>query len=74
MAAIQGASFNQLLDDAARLTAEGMEAGFCKILKHIPAEKCFLVRAGVGWGPGIVGAATIEDDLASPGGFAPARW
>src|SRR5262252_4310232 len=68
--ALQGASFNQLLDDAARLTAEGMQAQFCKILEHIPAERCFLVRAGVGWEPGIVGAATIGDDLASPGGFA----
>jgi two-component sensor histidine kinase len=68
--ALQGASFNQLLDDAARLTAEGMEAEFCKILEHTPAEKCFLVRAGVGWGPGIVGMATIGDDLASPAGFA----
>jgi two-component sensor histidine kinase len=68
--ALQGASFNQLLDDATRLTAEGMQAEFCKILEHIPAEKCLLVRAGVGWEPGIVGVAVIEDDLASPGGFA----
>jgi two-component sensor histidine kinase len=68
--ALQGASFNRLLDDAARLTAEGMQAEFCKILEHIPAQRCFLVRAGVGWDPGIVGVATIGDDLASPGGFA----
>jgi two-component sensor histidine kinase len=68
--ALQGASFNQLLDAAARLTAEGMHAEFCKILEHIPAEKCFLVRAGVGWEPGIVGVATVGDDLGSPGGFA----
>jgi two-component sensor histidine kinase len=68
--ALQGASFNQLLDDAARLTAEGMQAEFCKVLEHIPEKGCFLVRAGVGWEPGIVGEATIEDDLASPAGFA----
>ncbi len=68
--ALQGASFSQLLNDAARLTAEGMEAEFCKILEHIPAGKCFLVRAGVGWGPNIIGVATIGDDLASPAGFA----
>jgi two-component sensor histidine kinase len=68
--ALQGASFKQLLDDAARLTAEGMQAEFCKILEHIPAKRCFLVRAGVGWEPGIVGVATIGDDIASPGGFA----
>jgi two-component sensor histidine kinase len=68
--ALQGASFNQLLDDTARLTAEGMQAEFCKILEHNPTEKYFLVRAGVGWEPGIVGVATIGDDLASPAGFA----
>jgi two-component sensor histidine kinase len=68
--ALQGAKFNHLLDAAARLTAEGMQAEFCKVLEHVPGEKCFLVRAGVGWEPGIVGVATIGDDLASPAGFA----
>ena len=68
--ALQGASFDQLLDDTARLTAEGMQAEFCKVLEHNPAENCFLVRAGVGWEPGIVGVATIGADLASPAGFA----
>lgn len=70
VSSLQGASFDQLLNDAVRLTAEGMNAEFCKVLEHIPAERCFLVRAGVGWGPGIVGVATIGDDLASPAGFA----
>jgi two-component sensor histidine kinase len=70
VSALQGASFGQLLDDAARITAEGVQAEFCKVMEHIPTEKCFLVRAGVGWEPGIVGVATIGDDLASPGGFA----
>jgi hypothetical protein len=64
--ALQGANFDQLLDDTARLTAEGMQAEFCKVLEHNPAENCFLVRAGVGWEPGIVGVATIGADLASP--------
>jgi two-component sensor histidine kinase len=67
---LQGVTFNQLLEDAARLTAEGMQAEFCKILEHIPEKRCFLVRAGVGWEPGVVGQATIGDDLASPAGFA----
>jgi two-component sensor histidine kinase len=70
VSALQGASFSQLLDDTVRLTAEGMRAEFCKVLEHIPTQKCFLVRAGVGWGPGIVGVATVGDDLASPAGFA----
>jgi two-component sensor histidine kinase len=69
--ALQGVlSFDQLLNEAARLTAEGMQAEFCKVLEHIPDKRHFLVRAGVGWKPGIVGVATIGDDLASPAGFA----
>jgi two-component sensor histidine kinase len=68
--ALQGATFEQLMADTARLTAEGMQAEFCKILEHIPAENILLVRAGVGWDPGIVGIATIGTDLASPAGFA----
>jgi two-component sensor histidine kinase len=68
--ALQGATFDQLLDDTAQLTAKGMEAEFCKVLEHIPAENRLLVRAGVGWDAGIVGVATIGADLASPAGFA----
>jgi two-component sensor histidine kinase len=67
---LQGATFDLLLDDAVRLTAEGMQAEFCKVLEYRPAERCFLVRAGVGWEPGVVGVATIGADIASPAGFA----
>jgi two-component sensor histidine kinase len=68
--ALQGKPFHDLLDQTARLTAEGMEAEFCKVLEYIPAENRFLVRAGVGWQEGIVGVATIGADLESPSGFA----
>jgi two-component sensor histidine kinase len=68
--ALQGAGFEQLLADTARVTAEGLRTEFCKVLEYIPAENRFLVRAGVGWDAGIVGVATIGADLASPAGFA----
>ena len=68
--ALQGPGFDQLLADAARLTAEGLRTEFCKVLEYIPGENQFLVRAGVGWEPGVVGVATIGADLASPAGFA----
>lgn len=68
--ALQGKVFLKLLDQTARLTAEGMEAEFCKVLEYIPAENRFLVRAGVGWHEGIVGVATVGADLESPSGFA----
>jgi two-component sensor histidine kinase len=67
--ALQGPGFEQLLADTARLTAEGLRTEFCKVLEYIPAENRFLVRAGVGWQPGVVGGS-IGADLASPAGFA----
>ena len=68
--ALKGTPFPELLDKAAQLTAEGLKAEFAKVLKYIPEEKRFLVCAGVGWGPGIVGTATIGADMASPAGYA----
>src|SRR5215472_11558364 len=68
--ALQGKPFLELLSETVRLTAEGMNAEFCKILEFIPADNRLLVRAGVGWHEGIVGRATVGADLESPSGFA----
>ena len=68
---LAGRSFEELLADAARLAAEGLRAEFSKVLEYIPAENCFLVRAGVGWEPGIVGVATIGADLGFAGRVCP---
>src|ERR1700734_1692291 len=68
--ALQGTPFPELLDLTARLTAEGLQAEFAKVLEFMPSEGRFLVRAGVGWDPGVVGSATIGADVASPAGYA----
>src|ERR1700757_4415882 len=68
--ALQRTSFSDLLNHTARMTAEGLDAEYCKILEYIPADKRLLVRAGVGWGEGVVGNATVGADLDSPSGFA----
>src|SRR6187397_2928727 len=68
--ALQGTKFMELLDHVVRLTAEGLEAEYCKVLEYLPADNRLLVRAGVGWGEGVVGVATVGADLASPAGFA----
>lgn len=68
--ALQRTSFADMLDHTARMTSEGLGAEFCKILEYMPAEKRLLVRAGVGWGDGVVGKATIGADLGSPAGYA----
>jgi two-component sensor histidine kinase len=68
--ALQGTNFTGMLNHTARMTAEGLGAEYCKVLEHIPAENRLLVRAGVGWGEGVVGHATVGADLASPAGYA----
>jgi two-component sensor histidine kinase len=68
--ALQGTSFIEMLNHTARVTAEGLAAEYCKVMEYIPAENRLLVRAGVGWGEGVVGHATVGADLASPAGFA----
>ena len=68
--ALQGTSFIEMLNHAARVTAEGLGAEYCKVMEYIPTENRLLVRAGVGWDEGVVGHATVGTDLASPAGYA----
>jgi two-component sensor histidine kinase len=68
--ALKGVTFEELLDQTARLTAEGLEAEFCKVMEYLPGENRFLIRAGVGWGENVVGKAKVGADLESPAGFA----
>jgi two-component sensor histidine kinase len=68
--ALKGTPFSELLDRTALLTAQGLEAEFCKVLQYVPETNRLLVRAGVGWDPGVVGSATVGADLESPAGYA----
>jgi two-component sensor histidine kinase len=68
--ALQGTNLSGMLNYAARMTAEGLGAQYCKVLEYIPAENRLLVRAGVGWDEGVVGTASVGADLASPAGYA----
>jgi signal transduction histidine kinase/ActR/RegA family two-component response regulator len=68
--ALADGDFDTLLEEAARLTALGMQVRYCKVLEYQPEENRLLVRAGVGWHEGIVGHATIGAELSSPAGYA----
>jgi GAF domain-containing protein len=68
--ALQRTSFIGMLDQTARMTAEGLDAEYCKVMEYIPAENRLLVRAGVGWGENVVGAASVGADFESPAGYA----
>ena len=59
-----------LLQEACRVSALGLNRQMAKVLEFLPIERQFLVRAGVGWKPGVVGHARIGVDIDSPAGFA----
>jgi hypothetical protein len=44
VAALKGTPFQDLLKEAVRLAAEGLEAQFCKALEYIPSENRLLMR------------------------------
>jgi two-component sensor histidine kinase len=68
--ALQRTSLQELLDSTVRMAAEGLQSDLSKILEYIPGENRMLLRAGVGWDPGLVGVASVGSDLASPSGYA----
>lgn len=59
-----------LLQEATRVCALGLQSEFCKVMQYLPDEGQFIVRAGVGWKPGVVGHARSGTDTASPVGYA----
>ena len=59
-----------LLQEATRVCALGLNGEFCKVMEYLPDEGQFIVRAGVGWKPGVVGHARVGADIESPTGYA----
>src|SRR5262249_34992385 len=68
--ALKGTPLPALLNEAVRLSAEGLQADLCKVLEHVPSENRLVMRAGVGWHEGLVGTASVGTDITSPAGFA----
>ncbi len=63
-------SLDSMLTDACRYAADGCHARFAKVLEHRPEEGMFIVRAGWGWDPSVIGHARACDDASNPAGEA----
>jgi two-component sensor histidine kinase len=68
--AAEGADLDGLLQGAAEEAARSLGVSFVKVLEYLPDAKRLLVRAGVGWGEGVIGSATVGADIESPAGYA----
>ena len=56
-------------DDTVAITARILDVDFLKILELVPGDAELLLRAGVGWKPGLVGSAHVSTVRGSQGGY-----
>jgi two-component sensor histidine kinase len=59
-----------VLNEAARVCAEGLGVPFCKICRYREEEGDLLIEAGFGWRAGVVGLVVSRADETSPQGRA----
>jgi two-component sensor histidine kinase len=58
-----------LLHEAVVLAAQGLGIRRAKVMECLPGGKKLLMRAGIGWKPGLVGHLTVDAGSKSSGGF-----
>jgi two-component sensor histidine kinase len=58
--ALEAEDLNALLTEACHLVGHALETDLAKIVEFIPATETMLVRAGVGWKPGVVNETVIS--------------
>lgn len=68
--ALRSRDIDEIVRAAVELAARGMRTRLAKFLHHDAARGGLIVRAGIGWNEGVVGAADMGEDLGSPAGFA----
>lgn len=67
--ALTEAALPRLLQRAVALTAETLGVEYCKVLELLPDGTHLLLRAGVGWQEGLVGAAVVDTGHDSQAGY-----
>lgn len=68
--ALGGADEEVLLENATRRVAETLRVEFSAVLELLPGGAALLLRAGMGWPPGLIGRATLGAGRESHAGYA----
>jgi PAS domain S-box-containing protein len=68
--AVSGTPVQEIMNEAARLTAEALHVELCKILIPRESDEHLYLVAGVGWREGLIGTLTVEGGTHSQAGFA----
>jgi signal transduction histidine kinase/CheY-like chemotaxis protein/HAMP domain-containing protein len=61
--------FGALLNQAVILVSQTLEVEYCHLLELLPDEQAMVLRAGVGWKDGEIGAAKVTTDPRTQAGF-----
>jgi PAS domain S-box-containing protein len=67
--ALAGTNLTTLMNSAVTLLAQSLKVEYCKVLELLPNGEALLLRAGVGWQPGLVGKATVSTGIDSQAGY-----
>lgn len=68
-AALAEVPLDQLMDEVAQRVAETLETDFCEILELVPPGEEMILRAGVGWKPGLIGTRRVPASTATHAGY-----
>ena len=66
---LAGIDLPTLLNEATSLVAKTLKVEFCQVLELLPDRDILLLRAGVGWQPGLVGQAVVDAQPDSQEGY-----
>lgn len=67
--ALKTETIDAILNRACELISRALETDLAKLMELLPDGQTFLVRAGVGWGPGIISEVTVTAAENSPEGL-----
>ncbi|MHC0066219.1 PAS domain-containing protein [Nostoc sp. UIC 10890] len=67
--ALASTDLTTLMNSCVTMVAQCLKVQSCKILELLPDDGRLLLRAGVGWQPGLVGKATVSGGINSQAGY-----
>lgn len=67
--AVEGPPIDAFLAEVVEETARTLNVDLAKVLQLLPDGQRLLLRAGVGWNPGLVGVGTVSAGLESQAGY-----
>ncbi|NMG06159.1 PAS domain-containing protein [Brasilonema sp. UFV-L1] len=67
--ALAGIDLTTLMHETVALVAQSLKVEYCEVLELTSESNTLLLRAGIGWQPGLVGYATISAGMDSQAGY-----